>query len=447
MITLFIGPTVRSDEIQGAGRLFLPPAAQGDVYKAALAGPRAIGIVDGYFQGKLSIWHKEILWAMSQGIHVFGSSSMGALRAAELHPFGMRGVGRIFEAYRDGVIEDDDEVALLHGPAETGFASLTEPMVNIRATLDAAVEAGVIERTFADRVCGTAKRTFYQKLTWKTLLAEPDVQGSAPDALARLEAWLPTGRIDAKRADAIEMVRVIDEFLATDPAPMAVNYDFEWTHLWDSIVVTYGAGTAGGASADAVWERDLIDELRLDPEAYGRFRRRALLALLALGEGRARYGSVDDREMKEAKKRFRYEHGLMMATDVTAWLAERQMTEADLERELEADLQADRIAAEAGEDLASQILSALRLAPEFAALDARAQRKRDALGKRGEGASGDDETGLTRLKLREWYFETKLQQPIPDDLGVFIAALDLPDENSFYELLARDFAASRLAES
>ena len=59
----------------------------------------AIGIVDGYFEGVLSVWHKEILWAMAEGIHVFGSASMGALRAAELHPFGMHGTGRIFEAF------------------------------------------------------------------------------------------------------------------------------------------------------------------------------------------------------------------------------------------------------------------------------------------------------------------------------------------------------------
>ena len=43
--------------------------------------PRAIGIIDGYFQQVPSVWHKEILWAMAQGVHVFGSASMGALRA------------------------------------------------------------------------------------------------------------------------------------------------------------------------------------------------------------------------------------------------------------------------------------------------------------------------------------------------------------------------------
>jgi hypothetical protein len=56
--------------------------AQGDVYRAALRAPRAIGIIDGYFERMPSVWHKEILWAMSRGIHVFGSASMGALELA-----------------------------------------------------------------------------------------------------------------------------------------------------------------------------------------------------------------------------------------------------------------------------------------------------------------------------------------------------------------------------
>ena len=58
------------------------------------SAPRAIGIIDGVFLDVASVWHREILWALSQGVHVFGAASMGALRAAELDGFGMRGVGR-----------------------------------------------------------------------------------------------------------------------------------------------------------------------------------------------------------------------------------------------------------------------------------------------------------------------------------------------------------------
>ncbi|HLE83613.1 MAG TPA: TfuA domain-containing protein, partial [Thermoanaerobaculia bacterium] len=136
---IFCGPTLTSGE--GAAELdavFLPPAAQGDVYRATLERPWGIGIVDGYFERLPAIWHKEILWALSRGVHVFGSASMGALRAAELAAFGMEGVGAVFEAFRDGELEDDDEVAVLHGPAESDYRGVTDAMVDIRATLAAA---------------------------------------------------------------------------------------------------------------------------------------------------------------------------------------------------------------------------------------------------------------------------------------------------------------------
>ncbi|MCK5364697.1 MAG: hypothetical protein KAR22_17095, partial [Gammaproteobacteria bacterium] len=121
-IYVFVGPTLSVEDASAVlDAVYLPPVQQGDIYRVAtLLNPSAIGIIDGYFQQVPSVWHKEILWAMARGVHVFGSASMGALRAAELEPFGMQGVGRIFEAYRSGVFapyfgeafEDDDEVAV-----------------------------------------------------------------------------------------------------------------------------------------------------------------------------------------------------------------------------------------------------------------------------------------------------------------------------------------------
>src|SRR5947207_12902744 len=118
-----------------AGLEWRPPLRRGDLYLAALRRPALIGVVDGYFETVPTVWHKEILWAMSQGIHVYGAASIGALRAAELDTFGMRGVGAIYGAYRDGVLEDDDEVAVLHGPEELGYPQLPAGMVNTGCTL------------------------------------------------------------------------------------------------------------------------------------------------------------------------------------------------------------------------------------------------------------------------------------------------------------------------
>ena len=162
-VYVFTGPTLPPKEARAAlDAVYLPPVSEGDVYRASLEGPLTIGIVDGYFENVPSVWHKEILWAMSRGIHVFGSASMGALRAAELAPFGMEGVGAVFEAYRDGWIEDDDEVAVIHGPMEFGYPVLSEAMVNIRRTLEDAVAADVIGEATRRELIAIAKGLFYR---------------------------------------------------------------------------------------------------------------------------------------------------------------------------------------------------------------------------------------------------------------------------------------------
>src|SRR5215470_9696953 len=162
-VCIFTGPTLpRAEAAKILDAEYLPPAAIGDVYKATQKQPWAIGIIDGFFESTPSVWHKEVLWAMDQGIHVFGASSMGAQRAAELADFGMVGVGEIFAAYRDGLIEDDDEVAVVHGPPELGHMQISEAMVNIRATVRKASATGVISPATATALIEIAKALYYK---------------------------------------------------------------------------------------------------------------------------------------------------------------------------------------------------------------------------------------------------------------------------------------------
>src|SRR5262245_59077732 len=112
---VFSGPSLpRPQAAAHPGLEWRPPVRQGDVYRAARSKPALIGVIDGYFETVATVWHKDILWAMTQGIHVYGAASIGALRAAELADFGMKGVGSIFHQYHTGALADDDEVALLH---------------------------------------------------------------------------------------------------------------------------------------------------------------------------------------------------------------------------------------------------------------------------------------------------------------------------------------------
>ena len=206
-----------------------PPVKQGEVYEAALARPAIIGIIDGYFEVTPTVWHKEILWAMAQGIHVYGSASIGALRAAELHPFGMVGIGRIFAAYRDGILTDDDEVAVLHGPEELGYPAVTEAMVNIRATLDKAIAEGVLDRGLAAQLTEIGKMLFYKERSWSAILRFATGHDLPPARLDDLAAWLHRGRVDQKRTDTLDMITAILAHLGAGITSLMVSYRFHDT--------------------------------------------------------------------------------------------------------------------------------------------------------------------------------------------------------------------------
>ncbi len=231
-IIVFAGPTVTAaDRAAWPDFEWRAPAAQGDVYRAAHEGPWALGVVDGYFETVPSVWHKEILWAMSRGVRVYGAASMGALRAAALAAFGVVGVGEVFEAFRGGALEDDDEVAVLHGPAEDGYRALSDAMVNVRATLRAAGRAGVITEATRARLEAVAKRTFYQERSLAGLVREC----AGLDGVDALRAWLPGGRVDQKRLDALALFARLRDDAARGLGPVEVDYAFEHTDAWEAM--------------------------------------------------------------------------------------------------------------------------------------------------------------------------------------------------------------------
>lgn len=246
-ICIFLGPTLPAEEATRIlDAVYLPPAAQGDVLMATDDGADVIGIVDGCFQGVPSVWHKEILWAMSRGVHVYGSASMGALRAAELSAFGMQGVGRVFEAYRDGVIDDDDEVAVIHGPEEMGYRSRTVPLVNMRATLAKAMAEGLISSEAHDATVDAAKSLFYWDRTYDALF-EKSAHSVGPEASRKLAEWVEHHAIDQKRDDAVEMLGRLGEIQAR---PFDAGFHFQRTSAWENLVDDIRARDGAGTSRD-----------------------------------------------------------------------------------------------------------------------------------------------------------------------------------------------------
>ncbi|GHG97558.1 TfuA-like protein [Comamonas sp. JC664] len=219
-LVVFLGPSLPAAEAQRLTPCtVLPPARQGDVWRALALRPKAIVLVDGVFEAQPSVWHHELLAALEAGVAVFGGGSMGALRAAELAPHGVVGVGRIFEWYRDNTVVDDAEVALLHADAEHGFRPLTVPLVNVRHAAELATAAGVLKRAAAQALVDAARSVFYQERTWSSVLEAVAPHWSAPTRAA-WDAWFPKGAEDLKRRDALACLQAAAAWVASGaPAP------------------------------------------------------------------------------------------------------------------------------------------------------------------------------------------------------------------------------------
>jgi len=201
---IFVGPTLRDVELPGAE--VRPPAGVGDVLRASRERIARIAIIDGYFERMAAVWHKEILVALDRGIEVWGAASMGALRAAELDVFGMRGVGAIYRWFKRGVLTRDDEVAVAHLPGEVGYRPVSDALVNLRDGLARAAKRGIVTARTRDALIELARRPFYRERSWERLLRDARAAGLPARQLAALEAW---PKPDRKAEDARLLLRTL----------------------------------------------------------------------------------------------------------------------------------------------------------------------------------------------------------------------------------------------
>ena len=225
VIIIFLGPSLALEEAQRIlpQAHFLPPVQSGDILRVLRLNPKIIGIIDGYFENVSAVWHKEILYAISKGVRVMGCSSMGALRASELAAYGMMPVGKIAQDYLSGIVNDDDEVALLHGTNPSGYVGVTEALFNIRATLESACQNNIITRNTFDSILTVAKNLHYRARLWQKILRLAHEEGIDRAQITVLEQWLenPDNKIDVKRNDAILLLKTLsssaDKITAAEP--------------------------------------------------------------------------------------------------------------------------------------------------------------------------------------------------------------------------------------
>lgn len=210
--------------------VFAPPAERGSILQAVDQGAKAIGLIDGYFDDRASVWHKEILFALSRGIVVGGGASMGALRAAECETFGMIGIGRIFERYAEGSLTDDEAVALIHGPDELDWLPLSVPRVDYEATFEHLLSLEFISAAEREKLLLTAGYIHYSRRTYRSIV------GACAFLDEGRKSWLlkviKNSKVELKRNDASLVVEWLD---ATEVGAQEIPWTFSATSHWEKL--------------------------------------------------------------------------------------------------------------------------------------------------------------------------------------------------------------------
>ena len=323
-IVIFLGPSLpvaEAKEILDA--IYLPPAKQSDLLSAVTTyQPDIIGLIDGVFLSLPSVWHKEILYAIEQGVAVYGASSMGALRAAETDVFGMVGVGEIYRMYASGELIDDDEVVTVHGPEDTEYCRLSEPMVNVRATFCRAKDEGIIDSNVCEQLSAIAKSIYFPERTFPAIFRKAATAGISPDKLDEMATFVKANYVDLKRQDAILLLETLRDLPESSPQvkpnfSLIRNQFFSNLYHRDRTVLRNNTTVPlGDIAGYAALHLPDFDEVNLQAS------NRALVQILAEILGIEVSQEVVDKEIR----RFRNQHNIFEETAFTNWLAENDLT-------------------------------------------------------------------------------------------------------------------------
>lgn len=202
-VTVFVGPTAYGADISSLlteDLTIVPPVRRGDVKRlvSEQTTPGCMAIVDGTFHSYPSVGHVEIRDALTAGWSVWGLSSMGAIRAAEMSHLGMRGWGKVYERYATNPEFSDDEVTLVH-EAESPHRPISEPLLHLRAFIEELTEEGLVPHDVAQEVTALLKNRWYGDRSIRLAIDLLSQRGIAEDKLNLARSNF--GRCRIKAAD------------------------------------------------------------------------------------------------------------------------------------------------------------------------------------------------------------------------------------------------------
>lgn len=132
---LFAGPSISGLEKHTIGYEIKPPISRGNLESLIHSShsPNKVLIIDGVFGADMSVTPMECRKLIEAGWTLFGCSSMGALRASELYSVGMIGLGKIYDLFRAGIVDNDSELAVCFLPLN--FKEITISLIHLRFVL------------------------------------------------------------------------------------------------------------------------------------------------------------------------------------------------------------------------------------------------------------------------------------------------------------------------
>ena len=212
---IYAGLSISEQEVRDvlADATFARPVQRGDLHADIDAGHRVVAIVDGRFQQSLAVSVGEIMDALRCGVRIYGASSLGALRAAELDRYGMIGHGAIYEHVRAASCFRDDYLGQLFFEGIPNHKNPSVPYINLHFAL-----RGLLERRAIDEPTRAATDELYKRLHFSerdrfNLERAINEQDGSPELLAA--ARLAFEQPDQKHLDALSLLERIKTDLVT----------------------------------------------------------------------------------------------------------------------------------------------------------------------------------------------------------------------------------------
>jgi hypothetical protein len=281
---------------------------------------------------------------------------------------------------------------------------VSEAMVNLRATFREATRSAIISGATQAALVTIGKGLFYAERTYPAVLDNARNAGVDDAELDCLQAWLPAGRVDQKRRDAVQMLEHIADLAARGRAPLRPTFTFEHTDMWEQVGARAGRQRRAAAPSHTERPEGWHDELRLaGPRIFDELWGLAFARAVALEEARRQGLSPGADQVAARAARFRDARQLSADDAFVAWLAAEHLSEDEFLMLMADEVRLDQVRALYEPETTAHLRDVLRLDGRYGALIERARAKQELLALHGLEQLGLEASGISAEHLVEWF--------------------------------------------